>query len=69
MSKISDRTRDLLQLVERSKDVGQGWRHVSDVLWPHVQNWAGEAPELFELRLDEQFIRLSPEGTTVLRYL
>jgi len=58
--------KSLLALIQRSEDIGDGWRQVSEQLWPHVQ----DAPsELVELNHDQKQIRMTSEGSAVLMYV
>lgn len=67
MTKITQSQRDLLNLINRSHDIGDGWRQSSDILWPHIKSVLPN--ELVEIREDEKQLRLTPEGLTVYKYL
>ncbi len=62
---IDLKLKGLLGLIQRSADIGDGWRQVSDVLWPHVQDAPGELVELDDI---QKRIRLTSEGSAVLTY-
>lgn len=65
--KLSQPQRDLLRLIVRSPDNGDGWRKVSKLLWPTVTQYTN--PALVELDADNMRLRLTTEGQTVARYL
>lgn len=71
MPKLSPSARAFLALVERSPDIGGGWRVVSTPIWPLVE--AFEAPELIQLQRNISGkggkVRLTDEATIVLKYL
>ena len=61
---------EMLRLVGRSvARSGEEWARVSDTLWPFAQEIAKALPDLVELHPDRQAIRLTQDGTTVLKYL
>jgi hypothetical protein len=64
---ITDQQKNILRLIGRSTDLENGWRQVSNMLWPLVMEHAH--PELTELDRESKRIRFTPEGITVLRYL
>jgi hypothetical protein len=64
---ITDNNRSFLKLLLRSPDIGDGWRQVSDVVWPLVSGF--DKKELLELNEDEKRVRLSPDGLVVANYL
>lgn len=55
-----------LRLVERSPDVKDGWRKVSDVLMPMVEDHAKWYPEL--VQLENGHCRLTEEAHVVLKW-
>jgi hypothetical protein len=61
---LTPEARELLRLIKRSEDTGEGWRQVNAQLWPHVLAWANT--ELTELDHKNKQIRLTPEGYEVL---
>lgn len=65
--KLTQQAKDTLRLIQRSPDVGDGWRNVSPRLRPNMTTWLRSAEELYEFNGER--IRLSPEGRTVCRYL
>lgn len=67
MNRITDKQKIMLDLIERSPDIGDGWRQVSDALWKHVV--AQAHPELTELDPTNKRVRFTAEGETVMRYL
>jgi len=69
--KLTDEQKDLVRLILRSKDDGEGWRRVSKMLWPHVK---GKLPaDLVEEREAEigafTGVRLTARGQAVADYL
>jgi hypothetical protein len=65
--KPTPRDVELLRLILRSPDVGDGWRNVSGVLWEHVVKNA--VIDLVEFDYENKRVRFSPEGVIVMRYL
>lgn len=65
MSALSARDKGFLHLILRSPDLGDGWRRVSDMVWPLVEKFPHQ--ELIETRQSE--VRLSEKGVTVAGYL
>jgi hypothetical protein len=66
MSKITENQRIMLQLIQRSPDIGDGWRQVSDALWRHAEDQAH--PDLTELDSEKKRVRFTSEGDTIMRY-
>jgi hypothetical protein len=68
---ITDKQKDTLMLTNRSKDIGEGWRKISEKLAPFIKEWVAGIPELVEFRNDDtgMLVRLTEEGNTVLTYL
>jgi hypothetical protein len=64
--KVTENDRILFALINRSRDIGDGWRQVSDQLWPHIRPQAH--PQLVEVDEVLKRIRFTTEGLTVLRY-
>ncbi len=64
--KLTDRQRDMLRLVQRSPDIGDGWRQVSEMLWPLVTS-SGHT-ELLEKDAENLRVRFTQEGKTVVRF-
>ena len=60
-----------IALIQRSDDAGDGWRKVNAKLRKLIELRVGETPGLYEVKDDEDglCIRLSPDGSTVARYL
>jgi hypothetical protein len=67
MTKITDQQKSLLHLIVRTRDIGDGWRQVSDTLWGVVS--ANAVPELMELDVELKRVRLSPEGIIVMGWM
>lgn len=61
---LTDRGKAFLALVMRSPDIGDGWRKVSQQVWPLVE--AFEAPDLIEK--GDMCVRLTEAGNTVFRF-
>jgi hypothetical protein len=64
---ITDNQKIMLRLIERSSNLGEGWRQVSNPLWKHVVEQSH--PDLVELDHENKRVRFSPDGLTVMRYL
>lgn len=64
---MSENEKIMLKLIERSPDIGGGWRQVSDALWRHVVEQAH--PELTELDHETKRVRFTADGEVVMRYL
>lgn len=66
---MRDRDKSFLQLLMRLPDTGDGWRQVSEILWPLVARFS--APELLECDRQTQGgrVRLSENGLLVTKYL
>jgi len=56
----------MLRLIHRSPDIGEGWRQVSSVLWPHVLKQ--RHPDLTEIDEPLLRVRITSEGEAVMRY-
>lgn len=56
-----------MQLILRSKDCGDGWRNVSELLWRLVEVF--HHPELLEIDKPNMRIRLSERGKIIAEYL
>lgn len=69
--KLSDKQVNFIRLLLRSEDKGEGWRFVSDGLWPFVTETVAEHPELYERKkVDEVgMIRLTERGLIVSEYI
>ena len=60
---------DLLRLIYRSADVGEGWRQVSQTLWPTIQRECSKVPTLVEIEDGNPGrVRLTEEAQAVLRW-
>ncbi len=62
--------KDLLLLIRRSPDIGEGWCRVAPVLWKHVMTHS--RPELVEREQDPAGggrVRLTERAAIVLEYL
>ena len=60
---------NLIRLIKRSPDLGDGWRQYSEILWDVVARTVNDHKELFELDEENKRIRLSPEGKIVERWI
>ena len=66
--KLQDEEISFLRLIERSDDIGDGWRQCSPILWNHfIQGF--HHTELIELKENEKQVRLSERGKIVVEYL
>jgi hypothetical protein len=68
MSDLAQSQKDLLRLIVRSPDIGEGWRVVSDTLWPVILTEL-QGPDLIEINQETRRIRLTQEGVTVVKYV
>lgn len=59
--------KDIIMLILRSNDQGDGWRKVSNILWDTVTREAPKA--LVDIDYIGQRIRLNADGLVVVRYL
>lgn len=64
---ISDKGISFLKLVMRSPDIGDGWRNVSQTLWPLVASF--ENKELIDIDYEYSRIKLSDRGQVVCDYI
>ena len=64
--KVTENQRIMLSLINRSPDIGDGWRQVSDMLWRHVKDQAH--PDLTELDEGQKRVRFTEAGVAVVRY-
>lgn len=67
MGDITEKQKSMLRLIQRSPDIGEGWRQVSKLLWRLVVDQGH--PELTELDAEHMRVRLTAEGETVMRYM
>jgi hypothetical protein len=63
---ISTKDKSVLQLITRSPDGGDGWRVVSKVCWPLIEQF-GE-PKLIEIDKQNMRVRLTESGRTVVEF-
>lgn len=62
--------KDIIKLLLRSKDIGEGWRKVAaGGMWDLVKTRSALAPELFELNESDLKVRLSEKGLIVKDYI
>jgi hypothetical protein len=64
---LSAKEKGFLRLIQRSPDIGDGWRQVSDALWALVAFFGKQ--ELIETDCENKRVRLSHDGAIVVRYL
>lgn len=71
--KLTEKQRDILRLIQRSKPEEDGWYHVSKIIWPLVN---GVLPgDLLETKAADEtsevggFIRFTDRGHAVSDYL
>jgi len=67
--KLSDKTRDVLRLLMRSPDHGDGWRKVSGVLWLVVTPSMPDDLVEKQPSSDGGRVRLTERGKAVCDYL
>lgn len=56
---IFDEQKSFRDLVARSKNIGNGWRKVSDSLWNFAKLQASKQPAVFEIDDERQLIRFA----------
>jgi hypothetical protein len=70
---LTEKQRDILRLIQRSKPEDDGWYHVSKILWPIVNGVL--PPDLLEAKVADEasdsggFIRFTDRGRAVSDYL
>ncbi len=67
MTKLTEKDKSFVKLILRSEDSGNGWRAVSKIVWPLVENF--EHQELLEIDEENKLIKLSEVGKIVAKYL
>ena len=67
MPSLSQQEKDALKLIERSKDVGDGWKKCSPALYRIAVIPLPD--ELVEKQPDPPMVRLTEEGKIVLKWL
>lgn len=70
--KLKDDDKNFLRLIQRSPDIGEGWRNVSPKLWQLVEMHQKTIPTLFEAELEPTGggrVRLTEEAQIVMKYL
>lgn len=62
---------DLIRLVMRSPDVGEGWRSVSTTLRKCVEETTAKRPEIYETKVENDtfMVRLSERGQVLADYV
>jgi len=63
---ITKKDREILLLLMRSRDSGDGWRNVSKACWPLVESF--DEKKLLEIDSDNHRVRLSPDGNVIVQY-
>jgi hypothetical protein len=63
---MNEKSKGFLRLLLRSKDLGDGWRQVSNIIWPLVIDFPHI--ELLEIK-DNNMVRLSERGLIVVDYI
>jgi len=56
---VFDEQKSFRDLVDRSKNIGNGWRKVSDGLWNFVKLQASKQPAVFEIDDEKKLIRFA----------
>lgn len=69
--KLDGEHEEMIRLIMRSQDHGDGWRSVSDLLRGHIEGTVLRRPELYETKdVDGKFmIRLSERGIIISEYI
>lgn len=65
--KITEKQAQLMKLIARSADIGEGWRQVPDPIWNAVKHFARS--DLMEIDEPSKRIRLTDDGRVVLKYI
>jgi hypothetical protein len=65
---ITARDRNILQLLLRSPDVGEGWRNVSEVVWPFIENFNEKSLIETEKHDKGGRVRLTHDGRVVCKF-
>ena len=60
---------EVLRLIERSRDVGDGWKQCSPQTWPHVRHYCQSLKELVEVDEVHRRVRITSQGKLVLKWL
>jgi hypothetical protein len=63
---LNKRQIETLRLLERSPHCGDGWRAVSEALWPLYEEF--DLTELIELRPETKHVRFSEKGLVIAKY-
>jgi hypothetical protein len=66
---MSPKNEQMLALIMRSPDRGEGWRTVSAAVWPLVQDFPADLVELEPNENGGGRIRLNSDGHAVARHL
>lgn len=66
--KLTDADKGFLALLQRSHDLGFGWRQASELIWEKVVERFPH-PELLEKDAQTRMVRLSERGEIVMEYL
>ncbi len=66
--KLTDKDKSIISLIMRSRDLGDGWRQCSLILFDAIFKY-GVSSELVEVDSDEKRVRLTEEGRIVLKWL
>lgn len=70
MNKLSEGTIAFIKLFLRSKDIGEGWRHVSKMITPNLKTYA--PTDLFDVSYNGDGtarIRLTERGKVIADYV
>ena len=70
--KLCAEDKNFLRLIQRSPDIGEGWRNVSPQLWTLVEERLKTIPALIEAELEPTGggrVRLTEEAQIVMKYL
>lgn len=64
---LSKQNRNIIRLIARSADIGEGWRQASFTTWPLLM--AFPHAELIERDTENVRVRLTEKGRLILKYL
>lgn len=67
--KLTQDQLSLIGLIQRSPDVGDGWRQVGPNLWPLVEKTTQDRLDAFKLDGVQRRIKLTDDLITALRFM
>ena len=64
---LSKNDKHVIELIQRSENIGDEWRKVSPILWKFMEDF--QAKELLDIDKEQKLVRLSTAGQIVVKYL